>query len=359
MKTQMLRGKLEALGLIEVLSYISRVKESGILSVRRDDVEKAIVIHEGNIVFARSNQTNDRMGDLLLNQGVITQEQYDMATQLLKEKGYRHGRSLVEIGAITPKQLWRAVQDQIKQIAYSVIPLPDGSFEFVKQEIRQKEQITLELPVMTLLVDIIRHYDERAIFRSKFPDMNIVLGIVANSQAQIELEPYEEYVLDRLDGDTSIGELCEVSDLGTEETLRVMFLLKVLGLTEPLSFKEASSSHPLAPVMTKYNKMYRQINSYLTEHMGSVGTSLMRKYLDETRPLHQATLANVKMGKDGSLGSAQVVANMEALSLELEHTQMALEESLSEFLYACILGVKKALGTEHETVLLERLEANV
>lgn len=359
MKTQMLRGKLEALGLIEVLSYVSRVRETGILTVVRDEVEKAIIIHQGNIVFARSNQHDDRLGDMLLNQGVISQEQYDMATKLLREKGYRHGRSLVEIGAITPKQLWRAVKDQIKQIAYSVIPLPDGNFEFVKQGLKQKEQITLELPVMALLVDIIRHYDERSIFRSKFNDMNIIVGRIAHASSAIELEPYEEYVLNALDGKTSIGELCEVSDLGTEETLRVLFLLKVLGLTEPLSFKESEDEHPLGPLVTKYNRMYRHVNQYLTEHMGTVGGSLMRKYLEETRALQEALLSNVKMSKDGSLGTAQLYANIESLGVEGDRANAALEESLGEFLYACILGVKKALGTEHETELLGQLEANV
>ncbi|MCB1043870.1 MAG: DUF4388 domain-containing protein [Acidobacteria bacterium] len=359
MKTQLLRGKLEALGLIEVLSYVARARESGILSVQRNETEKSIVIHAGNIVFAKSNQVEDRMGDMLLNQGVITQEQYDNATQLLREKGYRHGRSLVEIGAITPKQLWRAVQEQIKQIAYSVIPLPDGNFEFVKQEIKQKEQITLELPVMNLLVDVIRHYDDRSIFRAKFPDMNIVVGRVPNDLVSVELEPYEQYVADRLDGNISIGELCETSDLGTEETLRVLFLLKVIGATEPLSFKDTDSEHFLSPTITKYNRMYREVNQYLVTQMGPVGGSLMRKYLEEVQQTHESTLSNVKMSKDGSLGASQILANADALEVAQEHAIMALEESLSEFLYACILGVKKALGTEHETAVVERLEAGV
>lgn len=357
MKTHMLRGKIESLVLVDVLSHVSRSKETGILNVVRGSVQKSVIIHEGHIVFARSNQRIDRLGDMLLSQGKITQEQYDSASVLLREKGYRHGRSLVEIGAISPRQLWQAIQHQIKMIAYSVLPFEEGTFEFVRQEIKQKEQITLELPVMDLLIDMIRHYDDRAIFQKKFSDLDVVLEAVPEDErTEFKLEPYEDYVFKKVDGETSLRDLCEDSDLGPDESLRIIFLLRTLGWVRSALPSDEVDSGPYGAMLKKYNEMYRYLNGYLKEHLGNVGRSIMGKYFEETTPLHESILGGVRMSSDGSLDQARILANLEASTMAEEQGRMALDEALNEFLYACILAIKKALGTEHETRVVSHLE---
>jgi len=354
MKAQMLRGSLEPLALIDVLAYVARLRETGVLKVAAGDVQKSVVIHKGNIVFARSNRQEDRLGDMLLMQGRISAEQYDQASTLLREKGYRHGRSLVEIGAITPKTLWQAIQDQVKNIAYSVIPWQEGSFEFTQQEIKAREQITLELPVMDLVVDVIRHFDRRSIFRSKF-SVEEFYEVDENADFEIaKLEPYEDYVLKRVDGLSTVQEICERSDVGCEETARTLYLLRSLGW---IRLKvQPGGENPYLALITRYNKMFSHLNQYLTRHLGTVGTSLMRKYLEETRQIHSAILGEIEMAMSGMLDAQKLHANLDALGFESEAGHMALEDALGEFLYACILAVKKALGTEHETRVVQELE---
>jgi len=357
MKAQMLRGKIEPLALIDVLAYVARLDESGILNVSNEGVEKSVIVHKGNIVFARSNQKADRLGDMLLNRGDITQAEYDSASVLIRQRGYRHGRSLVEIGAITPRLLWRAIQEQIRMIVYSVIPWHSGSFEFVHQELKQKEQITLELPIMELLTDVIRHYDDRQIFKRKFLNTDVVL--VRNEKAKAAgdiLEPYEEYVLNRVDGNRDIEEICEHSEIGFDESLRVLFLLRTLGWIEPSRIKDEQYDGPYQEMLHGFNEMFAYLNDYLKQHLGHVGISLMRKYLEETRGLHASILRDVEMDNHGHLDLHRIGANLTAQGLEQTKGMMALEEALNEFLYACILAVKKTLGTEHETVVVHYLE---
>lgn len=359
MKTHMLRGKIEPLLLIDVLAGVARNAETGILKVSCGEAKKSIVIHRGNIVFARSNQKHDRLGDMLLNWGKITAEQYDSATVLLKKKGYRHGRSLVEIGAISPKDLWMAIQEQIKMIAYSVIPLQEGSYQFVRQQIKQKEQITLELPVMELLVDVIRHYDDRKIFTRKLPHMHAVYKAVRGaSSSPVDLEAYEHYVLDFFNGTSTLKEICEVCDVGTDETLRVTFLLLTLGLIERDLETERSKTDAevFASSVARFNRMFAFLNSYMTEKLGNVGTSLMRKYLEETRAVHPKIFEGVALDRDGTVMAHQIAANLESMEGDEEQLVGILEEALTEFLYACILAVKKTLGTEHETHVVQQLE---
>ncbi|CAM2064557.1 DUF4388 domain-containing protein [Sulfidibacter corallicola] len=360
MSTQALRGKIEPLALIDVFAYLGRHSETGILNVIRDDVKKTIVIHQGKIIFARSNQVQDRLGDCLLAKGLITQEQYDRATELIFEKRYRHGRALVEIGAISPKLLWDAIQDQIKTIAVSVIPYDSGSFEFIRQEIKHKESITLQYPILELVIDAIRHLEDRSLFETHFLDGSVIYARVEDKvpEEHVQLEPYERYVYDFFDGKTSLNHVCENSDIGREESLRVVYLLRSLDLIEPRGVSEeeedAQSVHPL---IVQYNEMFRFITDYLSQRVGSMGTSLLKKYFEDARNGHPQIFAGVTLQGNGAPSKFMVQENLDAMEMDENGKTLALEEAMDEYLFACILAVKKMLGTEHEAEVLRHIQS--
>lgn len=378
MSTQVLRGKIEPLALIEVFAYLGRHQETGILNVTCDDIKKSVIVHRGCIIFARSNQTQDRLGDVLLADGLINQQQYDEATHLIYEKGYRHGRALVEIGAISPKLLWEAIQNQIRTIVRSLIPQEQGSYEFIRQQIKHKESITLQMSIVDMVIDLVRGYPDRAVFAEYFKDRDRLFQAVASDEDfAIELEPYEQYILNFLDGETPLHQLCASSDIGEEESLRVVYLLHCLGLIEALVVEEAAPAplevleleeeevapaaapatpHNIHPVIVRYCEIYRFIQHYLSERVGAMGVQLLRKYFEETARNFPAVFEGIDLSSDGA---PQPFALQERLS-EMEGDEMqrvmALEEALDEYLFSGILAVKKMLGAEHEGDVLRQID---
>lgn len=277
MTTQVLRGKIEPLALIDVLAYLGRNKSSGALRVTQDKVEKSIIISDGTIVFARSNQTQDRLGDILLASGQISQEDYDKATAIIYEKGIRHGRALIEVGAISPKQLWQTIQNQIKSIASSVIPWQSGQFEFFKQPIKKKESITLKWPIVNMIQDVIRSLDNARLFKHRFTDPQEVLAIDDQTAREIALEPYEEHILHFINGETTVADICQYSDYGELETMRVLYLLKSLGWVKAIEVLPTLTE--LNPMVVNFNRIYAYMHAYLAERVGAVGTNLLKKIL--------------------------------------------------------------------------------
>lgn len=377
MSTQVLRGKIEPLALIEVFAYLGRHQETGILNVTCDDIKKSVIVHRGYIIFARSNQTQDRLGDVLLADGLINQQQYDEATHLIYEKGYRHGRALVEIGAISPKLLWEAIQNQIRTIVRSLIPQEEGSYEFIRQQIKHKESITLQMSIVDMVIDLVRGYPDRAVFAEFFKDRDRLFQAVGSDEdLSIELEPYEQYILNFLDGETPLDQLCAASDIGEEESLRVVYLLHCLGLIEALVVEEAAPAplelleletdddevpaaavpHNIHPVIVRYCEIYRFIQQYLSERVGAMGVQLLRKYFEETARNFPAVFEGIDLSSDGA---PQPFALQERLS-EMEGDEMqrvmALEEALDEYLFSGILAVKKMLGAEHEGDVLRQID---
>jgi hypothetical protein len=356
MKTQVLRGKIEHLGLVKVLGFVARHRETGALTVRREGVEKTLVIANGEIIFARSNQPQDRLGDLLLSQGKINESQYEEASRLIREKGFRHGRSLVEIKAISPKQLWSALDDQIRSIAYSVMPWSSGQFEFVRQDIRIKEKITLQVNIQDIIIDVVRHYSHREVFPRLYPDMGLIPKPKVLDELGLILEPYESHVLHQLDGQTSLAELSRGSDFGVEETLRVVFLLQLVGVVELLEPELTSGSVAHSALHTtvrelveRYNALFSFLHGMLADQLGHVAVSLMSKYFEEVRPQWETVFGQLSLKADGTLPLGAVQQNLFLAPIAEDQKKLMLQESLEEVLYAFLLAIKKALGTEEET----------
>lgn len=354
MTTQVLRGKIEPLALIDVLAYLGRNKASGALRVSRDNVEKSIIISEGTIVFARSNQMQDRLGDTLLAQGHISQEAYDEATAITYEKGIRHGRALVEVGAISPKQLWNTVQEQIRNIASSVIPWEHGQFEFFKQPIKKKESITLKWPIMKMIGDVIRGLDNVKLFQSRFTDLTEVLSLDSSGQENLQLEPYEEHILHFIDGKTTIAQICEHSDYGEAETLRVLYLLKSMGWVQVLETSQPDNTEA-HPMVANFNRLYAFLHEYLAQQVGDVGKNLLKKYFEEIRSQHPLIFEGVTLTGEGTPHGGQVTRNLNKLDVDASETMIALDDALNEYLNMCILAVTKLMGAEHEAIVVEKI----
>jgi len=352
MSTQVLRGKIEALALVDVLAYLGRNGESGILSVNKDDVKKSVVINEGCIIFARSNQMEDRLGDMLLARGGITQAQYDQGAKLIYEKGIRHGRALIEIGAISPKVLWHTIREQIQTIACSIIPWESGQFEFIQQKIKHRESITLELNILDLVLDVVRNLERRDLFKTRFPDMREVFGLEDQAADMDQhLEPHELHLLHFIDGKNTVVQICEQSDYGERESLRVMYLLRLLGRIVSLEAPmEDVAAHPL---ITNFNKIFRTLHYYLAERVGSVGTNLLKKYYKDVQTTHPMIFEGVNMLADGKLNPAQLQRNL--AKLKEEELEMLLDDAMNEYLNMGILAVKKVLGTEHEAIVVQEI----
>ena len=107
---------------------------------------KALYVKDGRVVFASSNLPNDRLGEILIRDGKITVEEYEASIRAI-HKGKRQGKALVEMGALSPKDLWEGVQFQVQEIVYSIFQWDEGSFHFEESTLPEKERITVDLDV--------------------------------------------------------------------------------------------------------------------------------------------------------------------------------------------------------------------
>src|SRR5207237_6652069 len=97
----------------EILVTIHRYKAPGVIECRRGNELKEIFLDRGQIIFATSNQVRDSLGDKLLREGKITQEQYDESVRRLVSTRKRQGTILTEMNVLAPAEMVKAVREQI------------------------------------------------------------------------------------------------------------------------------------------------------------------------------------------------------------------------------------------------------
>src|SRR5687768_6336090 len=104
----------------EILMTVYRYKAPGTIECRRGNELKEIFLDRGQIIFATSNQVRDSLGDRLLNEGLITREQYDESVRRLLATGRRQGAILTEMRVLDPGTMLNVVREQIQEILWSI-----------------------------------------------------------------------------------------------------------------------------------------------------------------------------------------------------------------------------------------------
>ena len=278
--TTILQGDLSRIPLPDVLSFVSMIRRSGKLVLREGDLERTIHWKDGDIVFAHSNSPEHSLGLFLLRNGKITIEQYEESKRRVNATT-RHGKLLVQMGAISPKDLWWGVKNQALEIIYSLFSWQAGTFAFVEtNEEVTNEKIVLSLNTSSVIMEGIRRLDEGARIRERVPSLDVVfekIPGVTPDFAELEMNEAEIAVYVDIDGARSVRELIgRAGDLTEFEVTRILFQLLTARLIEVASeersfrpvFLDVEDSPELLRVISAYNDMFGRLFDALRQSVG-------------------------------------------------------------------------------------------
>jgi len=124
-------GELGNLPLTYILEHFIEKKVTGTLAVHQDAVVKAVFLRKGEVVFATSTYKQDRLGEVLVRQGIISGEAHLAATRSMQQTGKREGETLVDMGVLTPKRLFEVLKIQVEEIILSIFLWDKGKYQFM------------------------------------------------------------------------------------------------------------------------------------------------------------------------------------------------------------------------------------
>ena len=346
-----LQGDLSKIQLPDVLSFMAMIRESGKLVVRRGELERTIHWKEGEIVFASSSSPEHSLGQFLLRNGKITQAQYEESKRRVTPT-LRHGKLLVQMGAISPKDLWWGVKNQVLEIIYSLFGWKDGSFEFYDSaEDLAQERIVLQINTSSVIMEGIRRLDESARIREKIPNLEMVFAKVPGGVPDfdgLDLNEAEIAIYNHIDGKQNVRELTGRSDLTEFEVTRILFQLLSTRLVEPVQeekafrpvFLDVEDSPELLKVISTYNDMFGRLFEALEKSVGE----------DQARDIFMTILQNadtdelwsgVFFDQYGRFDENMLIANIS--ELPFEKRKAVLDEGLNTLLSVQLFEVSQHL----------------
>ena len=107
-------GTLKRTPLARVLQRLYATRASGSLLLLRDTTKKIVLLADGYPVSVRSNLLGECLGQILLEKKLITGEALAASVARMQKEKRQQGQILIEMGALSPYNLQRALVDQVE-----------------------------------------------------------------------------------------------------------------------------------------------------------------------------------------------------------------------------------------------------
>jgi hypothetical protein len=267
-----LQGNIERFTLPEVFQLIAAGRKSGTLGIQKDQSIVMVYFKEGNITYGYGPRETFHLGQLLKERGALTAQQLEEAVniQAKTENSKRLGEILISRGFIDRADLERVVTEQVEHLLHSLLSWQSGSFKFYENQFPTDEEITVNFSVENVILEGLRRVDEMNMVKETLPDLDAVYTISASQGGRtraVALQAEEWNIMALVDGRRTINEICKVSPLGREESLKKLAQLKLAGL---ITKTDKRGSHPDSHELEKMvNRLANLFEDYLTEKTGS------------------------------------------------------------------------------------------
>lgn len=241
-----IKGSLKEASLPDVLQLLSMGKKTGCLAVTHRNNFGYIYFDKGLISYASIVNRRDRLGDILLKAGSITQVQLDAAISAqVTHRDKRIGELLVAQGAITRQSLHAQIRLQIEEAVYFLFTWTQGTFNF-EADVRPEEQdLLVSINPESLLLEGARRVDEWSLIEKKIPSLDLVFDLDRGKIAEsgIDFSRDQQLIADLLDGRRDVSAVIEESGLGEFDVGKAIFGLVTAGFAQ-----RVGRSRPSLPV---------------------------------------------------------------------------------------------------------------
>ncbi len=226
------KGTLQDVSFPSLLVYLNTWGRTGTLTVSFGVVCKKVFLKEGEAVFASSNSNDDWLGVSLVKAGKISLQQFEFSTEVMKKSGKRHGAVLVELGYITPKELFWAVKYQVREIIYSLFEYDRAEYEFVEGRIPE-EVITLKMSMGSLIYEGVSRIDNLIRIKEEIPPVWTVLQLNDDPMRlfqSVQFSPKDKKILSLVDGQRTIKQVIEDSWFNSFEAMKIIYVFWTIGI---------------------------------------------------------------------------------------------------------------------------------
>jgi hypothetical protein len=132
-------------------------------------VQKRIAFVDGIISTSWSNDPRESLGQFLVREALITEEQLFKGLLRQEREGRLIGVLLLADGAVTEDDLRKLLPMKVAETIYDLFLWKEGRFEFKDGDLPEPAGVNCDLPVMGVILEGARRVDEWSRIREVFP----------------------------------------------------------------------------------------------------------------------------------------------------------------------------------------------
>lgn len=360
-----LSGSLEEAPVPELVRGVIRSKDSGVLELRVEGATSRLCFRGGKLVFASSDDPDLRLPEILLRTGQITLAQYDEAAR--RSAGKKNpGAVLCELGVISPDDLIRCVEVQVREIVLRAFGAGRGEYVLTFGETLPPGAVVMQLPGDRIILDGVQRIDRWSRISAALGDRGMTLRRTAGQDQRLfalDLAEDENGIFSLLSTPFTLAELCRMSYLSNFETCRIAWGLLCLNLVEEVrgaatagvAAEPAAADATLATAVTNYNGAYTAMYRIVYGRIGEEIQDFVVELVDGLPAEMRRALAGIDLSEGGRVDLARFEANLR--SERPGDLSAAGQEILSELLYRWVFAVKGQFGAEVEREVASALNA--
>ncbi len=375
-----LSGDASGFPISDLIAFLSQMRWSGVVKVHAPGGERSVMMREGEVRGATSDDPAERLGELLIRLGYVERAQVEET--LREHPPSKVGRALVEKGFLQAHDLFKCVTHQVSEIFHAIVLCREGAFFLVDQPVDDKSGHNIQLSTQSLLMDSIRKIDELAHFRKRIPHGRLYVARKRGSDGKLEED--EDRVLGLLDGQRTLLELGRLAQLGEFDITKVVFRLleggfaslseRPLASAAPAAAPEATKvvpaaarARPEAPragaqdalaVVRVFNFIFREIRDEVAkqsmdrEFIAAANAALANQALSAS-----PVLAGLSFAADGSLPEGRMVEAFERHRAGLGSEPVAsFKQALSDVMFFLLFQAGELLESRADEDLARRVK---
>jgi len=252
-----LQGSIKDFGLPDIFQLIGLQRKTGVLTLTHGAETVTVTFENGMVVNADSSakRIEDRLGNLLVKQGRLSEEKLEEVLQKQKATLQRLGHILTSGGYISQKDLQTALQVQVSQNVFKLFRWKEGDYNFEQADKVEYERASVQpMSADFILMEGIRMVDEWPIIEKRIPSLDIVFkpavdarmieagggdedealgGSKGSASSKIRLSNDEERVFRKVDGVRSVQGVIDATGMGDFDTCKALFDLLSRSIIAP------------------------------------------------------------------------------------------------------------------------------
>jgi hypothetical protein len=220
------RGSLASMALPDLLQWASRAQKTGTLVLRDERIAKRIHFLGGLVIGSSSTDPGDYLGQVLLSEGLISEEHLREAMATQARTKVMLGRLLVQRGLVSEDRVAAVLRHKAEETIYSLFLWSDGEFEFLEGELPPSEQVRIKIQVEEVLLEGVRRYDTSCKIREVLPHNRLVLARTAQAlPADIAAKPFPSRIYGLVDGRRTLADIVLEAHSSEFNVCQVLYIL--------------------------------------------------------------------------------------------------------------------------------------